>query len=411
MKTAHRSPSVATNSAEPTEPSKNSRESHTAVTPFRVEVPEQQIDDLRRRLAETRWPQPELGDPWSRGVPLDYLRQLTEYWRDGFDWRVAESRLNAYPQFTTTIDGQRIHFLQVTSPEPEATPLILFHGWPGSVLEFLDVIGPLSDPRSHGGDPADAFTLVIPSLPGFGFSAPLADAGWTEHRMAKAFAVLMARLGYQRYVAQGGDFGAGLAPEIARVAADKVIGVHVNAATGGFIPYHQLSEQEITALTPIEKERLGRLAGFMSDGDGYFKISATKPQTLAYGLHDSPVGQLAWIVEKFHDWTNQAKALPEDAVERDVLLADVSLYWFTGTAGSSANLYYETVHQRQQAQPSGVPTGVACFAQDVSIRRYSEPLNKIVHWSDFDIGGHFAALETPDLLVDDIRTFVRELDG
>lgn len=378
------------------------------ITAFTVAVPQAQIDDLRDRLARTRWPQPELGEPWARGVPLDYLQRLAQRWST-FDWRAAEARLNAHPQFTTTIDGQRFHFLHVRSAEPDATPLILFHGWPGSVVEFLDVIGPLVDPAAHGGDPRDAFHLVIPSLPGFGFSSPLAGPGWTEHRIAEAAAVLMQRLGYQRYAAQGGDFGAGLAPELARIVPDRVIGVHVNAATGGFIPYHQVSEEESADMTPVEKERLGRLAWFMSEGDGYFRISGTKPQTLAYGLHDSPVGQLAWIVEKFHDWTDQNADLPENAIDIDHILTNVSLYWFTGTAGSSANLYYESLHQQQWPQPSGVPTGVANFAQDVAIRRYAEPLNNIVHWSDYDHGGHFAALETPGELVSDIRIFFRGL--
>ncbi len=380
-----------------------------AILPFRIDIPDDALQNLRDRLASTRWPDPEIGEPWARGVPLGYLQQLAAYWSSGFDWRAAEAKLNAHPQYTTTIDGQTIHFLHVTSAEPDATPLILFHGWPGSVVEFLDVIGPLSDPRGHGADPTDAFHLVIPSLPGFGFSAPLAGAGWTERRMAETFAVLMDRLGYHRYAAQGGDFGAGLAPDLARTAPDKVIGVHVNAATGGFIPYHQVSEEEAADLTPVEKQRLDRLAWFMAEGDGYFKISATRPQTLAYGLHDSPAGQLAWIVEKLHDWTNSAKALPEDAVNRDHILTNVSLYWFTGTAGSSANLYYETAHQQQWPEPSGVPTGVAVFAEDVAIRRYSEPLNRITRWTDFDTGGHFAALETPDLLIDDIRAFFRSL--
>ena len=335
------------------------------------------------------------------------MQRLVAYWRHDFDWRSAESRLNSHPQFLTEIDGQWVHFLHVRSPEPNATPLLLLHGWPGSVVEFLDVIGPLSDPRSHGGDASDAFDLVIPSLPGFGYSSPLSEAGWNEQRMAEAFVVLMERLGYDRYGAQGGDFGAGLAPEIARIAPERVIGVHVNAATIGFIPYHQVAEDEAAGLTPIERERLERLAWFTSEGQGYYAISSTRPQTLAYGLHDSPAGQLAWIVEKFHDWTNTTKARPEDAVDLDHIITNVALYWFTGTAGSSANLYYETAHASPQPEPSGVPTGVAAFAQDVSIRRYAEPLNSIVHWSDFSVGGHFAALETPDLLINDVRTFFR----
>jgi len=373
---------------------------------FRINIPQASLDDLAERLEKTRWPSVLPGAAWQRGVPVDYLRGLADYWRAGFDWRAQERRLNAYPQYITEIDGQRIHFLHVKSPEPNATPLLLLHGWPGSFVEFLHVIGPLSDPRAHGGDPAQAFDLVIPSLPGFGFSGPVDAPGWGSRRIAAALAELMRRLGYQRYGAQGGDFGAFVAPDLGRVDPEHVIGVHVNAATMGFIPFGDVPEDEKATFSAVEKERLQRLANFMADGNGYFQIQATRPQTIAYALNDSPAGQLAWIVEKFKEWTNSAHKLPEDAIARDEILTDVSIYWFTGTAGSSANtVYYEGMHSGEWPTPSQVPTGVAVFAEDIAIRRYAERLYNIVHWSDFTSGGHFAALEAPGLLVADVRAF------
>jgi len=385
---------------------------------FRISIPQADLEDLAERLARTRWPSSLPGaawDPaapgagWERGVPVGYLRELAEYWRDGFDWRAQEARLNSYPQYMAQVGGQKIHFLHVKSPEPDATPLLLLHGWPGSVVEFLRVIGPLSDPRSHGDGSAPAFDLVVPSLPGFGFSGPVTEPGWGSRRIAGALAELMARLGYGRYGAQGGDFGAFVAPDLGRVDPDHVIGVHVNAATMGFIPFGDIPEQDQATFSPAEKERAQRLQGYLAEGNGYFQIQSTRPQTLSYALTDSPAGQLAWIVEKFKEWTNTGHALPEDAIPRDEILADVSVYWFTGTAGSTANLYYESMHSGDWPTPSPVPTGVAVFAEDVAIRRYAEHANNIVHWSDFGTGGHFAALETPGLLVQDIRTFFASL--
>lgn len=382
----------------------------TTIRAFRIEIPQADLDDLHERLARTRWPDelPDVG--WSRGVPLEYLKELADYWRTRYDWRTWEAKLNAFPQFTTTIEGQNIHFLHVRSPEADALPLILTHGWPGSVVEFLDVIGPLTNPRAHGGDPADAFHVVIPSLPGYGFSGPTHDVGWTTERTAKAWAELMRRLGYERYGAQGGDWGAFVAPELGRAAPDHVVGVHVNAATMGFIPFGPVEPEELATFTDAEKLRLERLNRFLSEGNGYFQIQATRPQTLAYALTDSPVGQLAWIVEKFKEWTNPSAELPESAIDRDRILTDVMLYWLTRTAGSSARLYYENMHASNWGQqPGTAPTGVAVFAEDVAIRRYAERANNIVHWSEFDRGGHFAALEAPDLLVGDIRAFFRRV--
>jgi epoxide hydrolase len=380
------------------------------VQPFRIDIPDAALDDLRDRLARTRWPDELPGAGWAYGVPLGYLRELAEYWRAGYDWRAQEARLNRFPQFITAIDGARVHFLHVRSPEPQALPVVITHGWPGSVAEFLDVIGPLTDPGAHGGDPADAFHLVIPSIPGYGFSGPTQDTGWTTARVAKAWTELMRRLGYRRYGAQGGDWGAFVSPELGRADPDHVVGVHVNAATFGFIPFGDVGPQELATFTDAEKARLQRLKWFLSEGNAYFQIQATRPQTLAYGLTDSPVGQLAWNVEKFKEWTHPAEDLPERAVDRDQLLTNVMLYWLTGTAGSAARLYYENVHAASWGQPPATtPTGVAVFAEDVAIRRYAERANNIVHWSEFDRGGHFAAMEAPDLFVQDVRACFRPL--
>jgi epoxide hydrolase len=380
------------------------------IRPFRIDIPQPDLDDLRDRLARTRWPDELPGNGWARGVPTGYLRELAAYWRDGYDWRKHEAALNACPQFTTTIDGAIVHFLHVRSPEPGALPLILTHGWPGSVAEFLRVIGPLADPAAHGGDPADAFHLVIPSLPGYGFSGPTRQAGWTTGRIARAWAELMARLGYPRYGAQGGDWGAFVSPELGRIDPEHVAGVHVNAATFGFIPLGPVDPDELATFTDAEQDRLNRLqASTAGPGNGYFEVQSQTPQTLAYGLTDSPAGQLAWIAERFKDWAH-ATETRDNAVDHDQLLTNVMIYWLTRTAGSAANLYYENTHATfSEQQPSTTPTGVAVFAEDYAIRRYAERGHNIVHWTEFDTGGHFAAMEVPDLLVADIRAFFRRV--
>jgi pimeloyl-ACP methyl ester carboxylesterase len=382
-----------------------------SITPVRIDVPQADLDDLRQRLARTRWPDELRGAGWDYGVPRDYLRELADYWRTSYDWRAQEAKLNAHPQFTTTIDGQQIHFLHIRSAEPHALPLVLTHGWPGSVAEFLDVIGPLSDPASYGGDPGDAFHLVIPAIPGFGFSGPTRERGWSTKRTARAWAELMRRLGYERYGAQGGDWGAIISPELGRIDGGHVVGVHVNAATAGFIPWGGVDPAELATFTAVEKARISRLQQFLGEGNAYFQIQATRPQTLAYGLTDSPAGQLAWIVDKFSAWSDTQTGLPEEAVNRDAMLTNVMLYWLTGTAGSAARSYYENMHMMPDygQPPATTPTGVAAFARDIAIRRYGEQANNIIHWSDFDQGGHFAALEMPELLTEDIRTFFRRL--
>ncbi|WP_433255074.1 epoxide hydrolase family protein [Streptosporangium sp. CA-135522] len=375
------------------------------IKPFRVEVPQADLDDLQARLRRTRWSDELPGAGWERGVPAGYLKDLAAYWGEKFDWRAAEAELNRHPQFTTVIDGQNVHFLHVRSERQDATPLLLIHGWPCSVVDFLDMIEPLTAPEA--GEPA--FHLVIPSVPGFGFSGPVTETGWTDTRVASAFAELMARLGYERYGVQGGDIGAFIGPALGRVDAEHVIGVHANA----LVTFPTGDPADMAALTETEQLRLKAMKNFQDDMSAYMQLQGTRPQTLAHALADSPVGQLAWIAEKYKEWTDPAKELPEDAVDRDRLLATVSIYWFTDTARSVANSYYERFHDASMwapKPPATVPTGVAVFdAGDYAIRRFAEKAHNITHWSEFYRGGHFPALEAPDLLIGDIREFFASL--
>jgi pimeloyl-ACP methyl ester carboxylesterase len=368
------------------------------ISEFRIAVPSVELEELRDRLTRIRWPRQLPGDGWGRGVPVEYVRRVAERWA-AYDWRLWEARLNEYPQFITEIDGQTIHFLQVRSPVADALPLILTHGWPGSVAEFLEVLGPLTDPAAYGGDPRDAFHVVAPSVPGHGFSLPLQD-GWNHGRIAAAWAELMHRLGYERYGAQGGDTGSVVSPLVGQVDPGHVVGVHIN----GGLAFPQVEPGDVR--TDVERERLAAAERLRAVGTGYAELQGTRPQTVSFGLSDSPVGQLAWILEKFWEWTDPARELPEDAVELDHLLTDVSIYWFTNSSATSANLYYENRQAVDDIRPS-VPTGVAVFPTDPAIRQVLERRHHIVHWSEFTRGGHFAALETPGLLVDDIRAFFR----
>jgi epoxide hydrolase len=382
--------------------------------PFQVQIPQSQLDDLRQRIAATRWPDEMSGTEWSRGVPLAYLRELADYWRTSYDWGAAETRINQIPQFVTEIDGTSVHFLHIRSLEADATPLILTHGWPGSFVEFLDVIGPLTNPSAYGGTPEDAFHVVVPSIPGYAFSGPTGQPGWDTDRVARAWKELMASLGYDKYVAQGGDWGAPISLRLGLADPEHVAGVHINMC----VTFPPPDPAALAALDDADRARLEFAGFFAQDGMGWQKIQSTRPQTLAYGLTDSPVGQLAWIVEKFKEWTDSTDR-PEDAVSRDLMLTNVTIYWLTATAGSSAQLYYESSHLDQDffqtwggPWPLAMPAGVAVFPKDAvrPVRGWAEKiLPTLTHWTEFERGGHFAALEQPELFVTDVRAFARSL--
>jgi pimeloyl-ACP methyl ester carboxylesterase len=374
------------------------------VQPFRIAIPQADLDDLQERLARTRFanelpldtsgPQQGLVPPgWEYGVPVAYVRDLVDHWQHHYDWRAWEARLNQLPQFTTTIDGQQIHFLHVRSPEPDATPLILTHGWPNTFLEYVDLIGPLTDPRGHGGEAADAFHVVVPSLPGFGFSGPTGEPGWDAARTARAWAELMRRLGHDRYGAHGNDAGAIVAPLQGRVDPDHVLGVHVTQ----LFSFPSGDPAEFEGLSAEELEYLSFLQGFV-DHAVHDKLQAAQPQTVAHALADSPAGQLAWSGQLFGN-----------ALSKDHILTNVAIYWLTNTAASAARFYYENQHATQPSGPTTLPIGLASFAFDFRpIRRFAERDHaNIVSWSEFDRGSHWAAHDAPDLLIDDLRQFFR----
>ena len=371
----------------------------TTITPFTIDISDAKLADLQRRLAETVLASEVAGAGWSYGPTQAYVTGMINRLRNGFDWRAQEAAINRHPQFVTEVDGQTIHFLHVKSGTANATPLLLLHGWPGSFVEFLDVIAPLT---------AAGFDLVIPSLPGFGFSGPTREAGWNDKRIAKALLELMSRLGYQRFGVQGGDAGAVIAPEIARQAPDRVIGVQVNAATMGFIPMGPIEPEDIASFTDAEKVRLQRLQRFMAEYFGFNAIQSSRPQALAYAISDSPAGLIAWASELFTGFGETP-----DAVTRDKFLTNILVYWFTGTAASSIRLYYENAHDPEAWSPkanSGVPTGVAVYTgADVAIRRYAEGGNTIVRWTELDQGGHFAAMEVPEIWSSEVAAFFTQL--
>jgi len=367
------------------------------ITPFTVAISDAQIADLKERLTMARWPT-QVATDWSHGQPVAFIRELAEQWLKDFDWRAHEAALNAYPQFTTVIDGQTIHFLHIKSPEPNAFPLILTHGWPSSVLEFLDVIGPLSDPRRHDLDPALAFDLVIPSLPGFGWSVPLSGPGWDAARTAEAWDVLMKRLGYDRYGAQGGDGGALVGRELGILAPEGLVGTHLQQ----IFAFPSGAPGEMESLTPFEMAGFANLEKFQKYA-GYSDIQSKRPATLGYGLVDSPVGLLAWNAELFFGFEG------EQAYDRDRYLAQVSIYWFTATGSSAAEFYLENARTGAgyRELPNTVPTAVAVFPDDFrSVRAFAaRSTTDIAQWTEMPRGGHFAASDAPDLLVADMRKF------
>jgi epoxide hydrolase len=372
----------------------------TNITPFEIAIPEAKLADLRQRLANTILANEVPGAGWSYGPTTDFVGGIIDRLLNGFDWRAQEAAINRHPQFVTEIDGQTIHFLHVRASQPAATPLLLLHGWPGSFVEFLDAIAPLT---------AAGFDLVIPSLPGFGFSGPTRQAGWNDSRIANALLELMQRLGYDRFGVQGGDAGAVIAPTIARAAPDRVIGVHVNAATMGFIPMGPIEPGEIATFSDAEKTRLQRLQQFMAERFGFNALQSSRPQAVAYGITDSPAGLIAWLGDMFAGFGDSP-----NAVARDKFLTNVLVYWFTGTAASSIRLYYENAHDPEAWSPkpnSGVPTGVAVFARDeVAIRRFAEAGNTIVRWTELDAGGHFAAMEVPEVWAGEVAAFFSGLE-
>jgi epoxide hydrolase len=365
--------------------------------PFRIDIPTEVLDDLQTRLAQTRWPEAECVDDWSQGIPLAYTRELAAYWADSYDWRAREAALNRFDQFTTEIDGLDIHFIHQRSPHDDAFPLVITHGWPGSIAEFQNVIAPLVDPPS--GRAEDAFHVVCPSLPGYGFSGKPSQTGWGVGRIAQAWETLMLRLGYDRYGAQGGDWGAAVTTQIGRNRG-HCIAIHLN------MPIARPAAGSGGDLTEDEQQALAAYAEHRQWGTGYSKQQSTRPQTLGYGLVDSPVGQLAWIVEKFWAWTD-CDGHPENAVSRDELLDNVMLYWATGSGASSARLYWESFNNFITDGRVELPTGVAAFPKEIlrTPRRWCEAAYNITHWSTMPRGGHFAAFEQPELFVDDVRAF------
>jgi pimeloyl-ACP methyl ester carboxylesterase len=375
------------------------------ITPFRISVGDDVLDDLKARLRKTRWPEAEVVADWSQGTPLKWIKEVCKYWAEEYDWRSRETLLNRFVQFTTEVDGLDIHFLHVRSPHPEAMPLIITHGWPGSVVEFHKVIEPLTNPTAYGGDPADAFHVVCPSLPGFGFSAKPTTPGWGVDRIASAWTKLMDRLGYARYGAQGGDWGSAVTTSLGAQDARHCIGIHITLAMA--------ARPKVDGEPTSEESRALKGIKYYADWDsGYSKQQSTRPQTLGYGLTDSPSGQAAWILEKFWAWTD-CDGHPENILSRDELLDNVMLYWVNASAASSARLYWESFGpERRIAHKVTIPTGVAVFPKEIvtPVRKWMEgSYTDIRHWNELPKGGHFAAFEQPDLFVSDVRAYFRML--
>ena len=375
-----------------------------AIERFRVRVDDAVLEDLHSRLLRTRFPDQIEGTGWEYGTPVDYLRELVEYWRDTYDWRAQETRLNELAHFRTRIEGQSIHFIHARSARADAFPLLLMHGWPGSIVEFLEVIPPLTEPESHGGRAADAFHVIAPSLPGYGFSEPTRTRGWDVRRIARAFIDLMRRLGYTRYGAQGGDWGAQIATQIGALDPEHCAGIHLN------MPVADRPEPPVP-LSDEDKADLAAMQQFQRGESGYALEQATKPQTLGVALNDSPAGLLAWIVEKFRTWSD-CGGHPEPTFSRDQLITNAMLYWVTQTITSSARLYWEHQHasvEKRAAELVGVPTGIARYPNEVLRfpRGWVERRYNVTHWAVMPRGGHFAAMEQPALFVEDLRNFFR----
>lgn len=372
------------------------------IEPFTIAATDEQLEDLRSRLHNTRWPEAETVDDWSQGIPLGYVQQLCEYWANDYDWRSREARLNRFDQYRTIVDGLGIHFIHQRSPHDGARPLLITHGWPGSIVEFHKVIEPLVDPEAHGGDADDAFHVIAPSLPGYGFSDKPVATGWKVERIASAWAELMASLGYGRYLAQGGDWGSAVTGSIGAIDPKHCAGIHLN------MPFVGPDSTTMDDLTDIEQRALDALKHYADWDSGYSKQQRTRPQTLGYGLVDSPAAQAAWIVEKFWSWTDN-QGHPEDVLQRDELLDNVMMYWLPGTGASSARLYWESFGSTRGEQVD-IPMGASIFPKEImptSQRWASRRFTNIVYWNELDRGGHFAAFEQPELFVNEIRSFAR----
>jgi microsomal epoxide hydrolase len=378
-----------------------------AVERFEIHVDDSVLEDLRERLARTRFPDQIEGTGWEYGMPIDYLRELVEYWRDTYDWRAEEARLNRFAHFRTRIDGQSIHFIHARAARADAFPLLLMHGWPGSIVEFLDVIPRLTEPEAHGGGAADAFHVIAPSLPGYGFSGPTRTPGWDVARIARAYIELMRRLGYTRYGAQGGDWGAQVATRIGALDPEHCAALHLN------MPIASRPDNP-GPLTEEEKADLAAMAHFQREESGYALEQGTKPQTLGMALNDSPAGLLAWVVEKFRTWSD-CGGHPEGTFARDQLITNVMLYWVTETITSSVRLYWESRHSGAWTETPefvGAPTGVARYPEEKVLRfprAWVERHYNVRHWAVMPRGGHFAAMEQPALFVEDLRSFFRTL--
>ncbi len=372
--------------------------------PYRIEIPDSDLEDLKQRLTRTRWPDRETPEDWSQGIPLAYVQEVVRYWASGYDWRRCENRVNGFAQFKTTLDGLGIHFLHVRSPQRDALPLVMTHGWPGSIIEFMKVIEPLTDPAAHGGDAADAFHVICPSLPGYGFSDKPTETGWGTQRIARAWAELMDRLGYGRYVAQGGDWGAMVTTEIALADPEHCAGIHLN------MPIVWPDPETMNDLTPLEQSALAALQHYQDWDSGYSKQQSTRPQTLGYGLADSPAGQAAWILEKFWAWTD-SDGHPENVLTRDELLDNVMFYWLPGAGASSARLYWESFN-KVQFDPIDSPAGCSIFPKEIfrCSRRWAEKrFTRLVYWNELEKGGHFAAFEQPAAFVEELRNCFRQM--
>jgi pimeloyl-ACP methyl ester carboxylesterase len=378
-----------------------------AVVPFKINVPDAVLADLKQRLSRTRLPGEITGSDWDYGTNLAYLKELVAYWRDRFDWRAAETRLNRFDQFTTKVDGLDVHFIHQRSKHPNAFPLVITHGWPGSIVEFTKIIGPLTDPTAYGGNAADAFHVVAMSLPGFAFSGKPTERGYGPERISRIIPTLMARLGYARYGLQGGDWGASISRFAALNDPSHVAGVHLNFCLAG--PPAGVKDPN-EGVPAAELERTRARQSFFDTERGYFLEQSTKPQTVGYALDDSPAGLAAWIVEKFRSWSDSGGNV-EKSFTRDDLLTNITIYWVTQSGASSARIYYENQRAPAAARRVDVPTACAVFPKEISIapRRWVEGAYNLTRWTEMPRGGHFAALEEPELLAEDIREFFREL--